>query len=605
MWRVGRALAGTGDWSRRMGHLGRRIRDRNWQATSEELSTLWKTQILLRLLPAIPARILGLNIVLGMVCGLLAVAFHGGLQASSALVGRILQSLPSFASFVMLLVLPAIGAWIAGVILVRSGLPAAGSGIPQVKAAIHHRIEYPGIPTGITKFLLCLLQIGGGASLGREGPTVQISASFVPRFLRVFALPVAYLDRFVPVAAAAGIAAAFNTPMAAVTFTMEELMGTSSPTALTGLVLAAAVAAIEEKLLLGGYPLFHVPSWGFGGLASLPSFLLLGVCGGFSGVLFHRGLLAARIRFRSIRMGVPARMALGGLGAGLAACIAWWFVGSMGIAGPGYALLDASLGQDLSLGEALALLPLKFAATISSYSSGGVGGIFSPVLAMGSLLGEVVGYVQGFFPWKDSTPVGAFALVGMGTLFASVIQAPITSVLIIFELTGNYGLVIPLMLSNMASFLVAKRMNPVPVYDALLLQDGIELRAEEDGHRTTVGDLCTRDVAVVAGDSRVERCLLESPSGRWIVATDKGRLVGSLDSASLKGSETGPVADFIGGIASLREEDLAIHALSLMSQEKIPWLPVVKRDGSVVGIFEAKEALSLLSRFAAEKAARI
>jgi len=565
------------------------------RAASREISTLWKTRVLLRLLPQESARILAIHLVLGMTCGLVAVAFHGTLQASSALVARLLASVPSPVSIALLLVLPAGSAALAGVLLVRSGLPAAGSGIPQVKAALHHRLAYPGIATGALKFGLCLLQIGGGASLGREGPTVQISASFVPRFLRVFALPRKMVDRFVPVAAAAGIAAAFNTPIAAVTFTMEEMMGSSTPTAMTGLVLAAAVAAIEEKLFLGGYPLFHVPGWSFGGLASLPSFLLLGICGGYAGVMFHRGLLWLRTRFQLLPVDMPMRMALGGLATGIAAAIAWGFLGSRGIAGPGYALLDSSLGHKLSITQSVWLMVLKFGATLGSYSSGGVGGIFSPVLSIGALLGSAIGQLQAAFPWSDSTPAGAFALVGMGTFFASVIQAPITSVLIIFELTGNYGLVIPLMLANTASFLLARRMNPVPIYDALLLQDGIDLEEKGDEDQPRVSDLSVRDFHTADAESKVSEFVRSEGRVPCVLLNPDGTCAGILETAPAAEFSDSKLRDRVDSRATLREIDPAFPALALLSDEGRRWVPVVDSSGRPVALFGSSEALALLA----------
>lgn len=562
-----------------------------------ELSTLWKIQVLLRLLPRESTRAFVATLILGAACGLVAVAFHGSLEWAGHVVRRIGENLPAGGRAGFMILSPAIAAWVAGVLLVRSRLPAAGSGIPQVKATLFGRTPVAGLRVGIVKMALCVIQVGGGASLGREGPTVQICASMVPRMLRVFALPQSMLKRFLPVASAAGIAAAFNTPVAAVTFVMEELMGSSTSTAMTGLVVAAAIAAIEEKLLLGGHPLFSAPAWTFDSLASLPSFLFLGILGGYLGVYFHRWLLAFRGWFRGLMFfTTPFRMSLGGMVAGIAAWVAWETMGIKGIAGPGYALLDGSLQEQLSIVQSMGLMPLKFVATLASYSSGGVGGIFSPVLAIGSLLGSMVGWLQRELPWADATPLGAFALVGMGTFFAAVIRAPITSVLILFELTGNYGLILPLMLANMAAFLVSKRMNPLPIYDALLVQDGIDPHEPEDENWPTVGELClpefpVRDaddtVADIAGhDFLVDPIILVGKDGICLgMVVDVP--IGTLPSSKLR--------EFVRTQASLREEDQAFPALSLMSQEKHRWLPVVNRASKVVGVFGAHEALALLA----------
>jgi CIC family chloride channel protein len=579
----------------RFRHLARWIFVNKPRQTLSELSTLWKVQVLLRLLPRESARSFAATLVLGVLCGLVAVAFHGSLEWTSGKVLGLFHVLPRSLSAIGLVLLPALAAWVSGILLVRSRLPAAGSGIPQVKAALSGLAPAPGLRVGALKFLLCVVQIGGGASLGREGPTVQICASLVPRILRVFALPRNLLHRFFPVAAAAGIAAAFNTPIAAVTFVMEELMGSSTPTAMTGLVVAAAIAAIEEKLLLGGHPMFHVPAWTFDRVTTLPSFVILGIAGGFLGVLFHRLLLRWRARFRSLPVGIPLRMALGGLLTGVAILLGLELLDSAGIAGPGYALLERSLNGSYHPGQSAGLFFLKFLATLASYSSGGVGGIFSPVLAVGSLLGSFVGWLQQTLPWADATPIGAFALVGMGTFFASVIQAPITSVLILFELTGNYGLILPLMLANMASFLIARKLNPIPIYDALLLQDGIDLHAAGEPHQPTVKDYAGERPLGFPSDLTLGEfihagsqlpCLLEDPDGSCL---------GIVDSIAGFTDPSAPLRDCLRTRACLREEDPVFPALSLLSMEGQPWLPVVDAQGKATGILAIQETLVRLA----------
>jgi len=561
-----------------------------------ELSTLWKIQVLLRFLPRESSRAFAATLFLGALCGLIAVGFHGSLEAASHWAGRLHDVSAFHLGWVLVVVLPMASAWVAGLLLVRSGLPAAGSGIPQVKAALLGRSPAPGARVGVVKSLLCVLQVGGGASLGREGPTVQICASVVPRVLRLFALPPSLLRRFLPVASAAGIAAAFNTPIAAVTFVMEELVGSSTPTVMTGLVVAAAIAAIEEKLLLGGHPLFHVPSWSFESLASLPSFVMLGLLCGILGAFFHRALLALRIGFRKLdRLDVPTRMALGGLLTGCASWIGIAALGSRGIAGPGYAILDGSLHDGLTSIQVAGLLPLKFLATLASYSSGGVGGIFSPVLAIGSLLGRLAGTVQSSFPWADDTPLGAFALIGMGAFFASVIRAPITSVLILFELTGNYGLILPLMLANMAAFLVSKRMNPLPIYDALLVQDGIDPHEDAREKGPLVGELADGEIRRVPADAPFEPSAHLESSSPLVVEEPDGTCVGLIDRTSNDHREGMLLRDLVGTRARLRSGTLAFEALSLMSQEDHRWLPVVDEKGRAVAVFGSREALAHLA----------
>jgi hypothetical protein len=254
------------------------------------------------------------------------------------------------------------------------------------------------------------------------------------------------------------------------------------------------------------------------------------------------------------------------------------------------------LHEQFSVTQSLGLMPLKFIATLASYSSGGVGGIFSPVLAIGSLLGAVVGWLQRELPWADTTPLGAFALVGMGTFFAAVIRAPITSVLILFELTGNYGLILPLMLANMAAFLISKRMNPLPIYDALLVQDGIDPHEAEDENSPTVGDLCVRQFPIYHPSETIADAKNHHLAKSPIVLVElDGNCLGLISEIPDDVPPSKPLSELIRTQARLRESDQAFSALSLMSQEKQLWLPVVDPTGKVVGVFGAREALSRLA----------
>lgn len=538
------------------------------------------------------------TIVLGVVSGLVAVLFHVALEVVSDSAAKTVDAVPAWLAPLVIVAMPALAAWIAGVVIVRSGLPVGGSGIPQVKAVLGGTMKPFGLRVGALKALLCSIQIGGGGSLGREGPTVQICGSLVSAILKLFSLPRTLLRRFLPVSAAAGIAAAFNTPVAAVTFVLEEMLARTSPTTMTGLVVAAAIAAIEERMLLGGDPMFHVPSWSFDSLASLPSFLLLGVFSGYVGVAFHEGLLRTRMVFkRSTRFSIPAKMALGGLIAGAIAFASLSLFSRSGIAGPGYALLNDALDGDLSLVESLALLPGKLLATIASYSSGGAGGIFTPVLALGSLLGSLLGQAQAQLPWADSTPVGAFALVGMGALFAAVIRAPMTSVLIIFELTGNYGLILPLMLANMASFLIARSKVPIPVYEALMAQDGL-LPGEVDANKdvATVGNLMQPAPLRVAPDTPGEDVAkLLSKHPYLGVDLPDGRCGGIVFDSGSPVDNSRHALDLVQARTALRRSDPALPALALMARGNIAMLPVVDDLGILVGVFGTRAALSRLN----------
>jgi hypothetical protein len=285
------------------------------------------------------------------------------------------------------------------------------------------------------------------------------------------------MRRLTPVGVAAGIAAAFNAPIAAVTFTIEEIVGTLDQAVLSGVVVAAALAAVIERGILGVHPVIEVAqNYGLDHASSLPLYAVLGGSAAVVSVAFTDSLLWLRASFRRFhRLPAWTHPGVGGLVTGVLAVLALRFLGTEGVNGGGYETLGVALAGQLGLRALVGLCAVKLVATVFSYSSGGAGGIFAPSLFVGAMLGGALGHLDVAILQHDRSQLGAFALVGMGAVFAGVIRAPITSVLIIFEMTGGYGLVLPLMLANMTSYMIARRWRPVPIYEALLAQDGVVL----------------------------------------------------------------------------------------------------------------------------------
>ena len=430
-----------------------------------------------RRLPNEQQRLLALTIVAGGACGLAAVAFHGSIGWLESLLIDRANSASGHAWILWTILSPALGGLVVGLGLTYWAPAAAGSGIPQVKVAFALRYGLISLRETIGKFVLCAVQIGSGASLGLEGPTVQICAGVSSLLARVFKLNPQYRRRMASVGMAAGIAAAFNAPIAAVTFTIEELVGDLDQTMLTGVIVAAAVAAVVEHSILGSNPVFRVPRpYSLLKASSLLWYALLGVLAAVVSVAFTDSLLFVRAQFKRFTA-LPrwVHPALGGAATGALAVIGLAFFHMNGIAGDPYKTLTLALTGTLPLKLMAAFCVLKLAATVTSYSSGGSGGIFAPSLFMGGMLGGVVGYIDVTVFHHSADAIGAFAVVGMGAVFAGIVRAPMTSVLIVFEMTGGYGLVLPLMIANMTAFALARYWRKTPVYEALLEQDGIVL----------------------------------------------------------------------------------------------------------------------------------
>ena len=430
--------------------------------------------VALRAIPNESQRVFGLTLLIGVACGLAAVSFHLSILAAERL---LIGEVSGASASLWLIAIPALGGLISGFLLMYIFPDARGSGIPQVKAAYEVKGGRLPLKDAIGKFLVSSIQIGSGASLGREGPTVHICACIASFLGRVTALSQVNIKRIVPVGVAAGIAAAFNAPIAAVTFTIEEVVGDLDQTVLSGVIVAAAIAAAIERVILGEHAVFTVVQvYGLHYGSSIVSYAVLGVAAGIISLAFSGSLVRLRGWFRGLAsLPLWAKPAIGGLVTGLLAYVGIYFLNTGGVTGGGYAALGTALTGTMTLKVMLCLCLLKAVATVFSYSSGGAGGIFAPSLFIGGMLGGVVGYLDLAVFSHPTNETGAFALVGMGAVFAGVIRAPITSVLIIFEMTGSYGLILPLMISNMTAYAIARHYRPLAIYEELLEQDGIFL----------------------------------------------------------------------------------------------------------------------------------
>lgn len=437
-------------------------------------------------------RVLPVTIIAGGVCGLAAVAFHISCQELYTLFINPATSAPGHSWIWWTILTPALGGLAAGLGLYYWVPAAAGSGIPQVKVAYARRFGEISLKETIGKFVLCSLQLGVGASLGVEGPTVQICSGVSSFLARAARLTPKNCQRMTSVGMAAGIAAAFNAPIAAVTFTLEELIGSLDQTMLTGVIVAAALAAVVENKVLGNNPIFRVPKhYELANASSLIGYAVLGVLAAVVSISFTDSLLWLRKKFKEFTE-VPkwVHPAIGGATTGTFAALAIGFFHVNGIAGDPYKTLTMALvaAPGLTVGAMAALCVLKLAATVTSYSSGGAGGIFAPALYMGGMLGGAIGCLDVAIFHHSTDTIGAFAVVGMGAVFAGVVRAPMTSVLIIFEMTAGYGLILPMMIANMSAFALARHWRATSIYDALLEQDGIFLDEKDEHSEKTFSD---------------------------------------------------------------------------------------------------------------------
>ncbi len=567
------------------------------------LFRLWRLYFLraeLRFVPSEAQRLFALTMAIGAACGLAAVGFHLAIElCERQLIGRALAA-PGKSWIGWTLAAPAAGGVLCGGLL-HYFPRARGSGIPEVKAsfALHGgRLRFRD---SAAKFAIAALQIGSGASLGREGPTVHICAGIASLLGRAARVSQKSLRRLIPVGAAAGIAAAFNAPIAAVTFTIEEIVGNLDQSVLSGVIVAAAIAAVIERSVLGEHPVFEVPpGYGLHHASSLALYLVLGIAAAAVSLLFGDALLFVRRRFRALRS-VPAiaRPGIGGLATGALALVAIAGLRARGITGGGYDTLSLALGGRIAVEVMIGLGLLKLAATVLSYSSGGAGGIFAPSLFIGGMLGGAIGMLDVRLLGHDPSSVGAFALVGMGAVFSGVIRAPMTSVLIIVEMTDGYSLMLPLMLANMTAYALARHFRPRPIYDALLAQDGIHLRdtALVDAlEASAIAPLVRRgDGLVTLRPASGAAELLSAPAEQeaFPVLDGSGAVVGVVVREDVELLRDRPELDALINAADLMRGDVAVRldddlhaALDRMLANGVRRLPVIDRLGCLAGFVD-------------------
>ncbi|MGJ8678042.1 MAG: chloride channel protein [Akkermansiaceae bacterium] len=459
-------------------------------------------------------------VVCGLLCGLLAVAFH-------LLIHHTFEELWKFATYwdgkktetwhfvLVMLTAPTLGGLICGLAIHYWAPGAVGSGIPQTKAAYYNKRGIIPISIGFWRVILGTLYVGLGNALGREGPMVHASSAVASRIGRFVFTDPERIRAMIPVGMAAGVGAAFNAPLSAITFVFEELLDNFSNKAIGGIVVAVVIAAAVSRTILGEDAVisthlsidYETSAWM---LVALPLGAVAGILGHFFvGLVIHS------------RRWVKHKPALkkwytpgiGGLACGMIGLLAWFLSGlagnaQHGVFSIGYESLEQAFENNLVISVLVTLLACKLVAVVINYATGGSGGLFSPTLFIGGMLGGLIGTilvnVNGYFPVvtivDETQIVGGCVLLGMGAMFGSVIRCPFTSLIIIFEMTGNYSLILPLMGGNMLSWMIARKLRPIAIYDALLMDDGISLkqmpsyRGAQDYENLPVSAIMTHDV---------------------------------------------------------------------------------------------------------------
>jgi CIC family chloride channel protein len=546
-----------------------------------------------------------LAVAIGVLSGLAVVCFRKAIDLTS----RWLFGVAPHISPLRLLLVPTIAGLALAVLVILVFPGARGTGVNQTKSAVYIYNGYISFRTVVGKFLAAGLSIASGQSLGPEDPSLQMGAGIASVLGRNLQLSREKLRLLAPLGAAAGLAAAFNAPISAVIFVIEEIIGTWSSGILVGVVLAAASSVVVMRLFMGAAPMFRIPEYKMVHPAEMLAYAVLGVIGGIASLAFAKLVALLRARAKALppwtRYFLPAvaGLAIGGIAA----------LGFPQVMGAGYTSLDQVMAGHFVWHILLLLALLKIVATAFSVSSGAPGGMFAPALFVGGMLGAAVGTLQArFFP-AYTGPVGAYALVGMGTLFAGFLRVPMTSVFMVLETSGNYSIILPVMVSNTIAYAVSRRFQKLPIFDILTAQDGLNLPSMEEHRESRVlrvedamrppPALTLRAEETVAGalaragaESADATLLVSSASGRWtfIKRSDLEEAVG-------QGRQMDFVGDATPGARAPRlhpDQPLEVALRFLRGSE---FLPVVHRaePRTLLGVLSLASLLTAYRRVSA------
>ncbi len=491
---------------------------------------------------------------------------------------------------------------ISGFISTRLYPSTSGSGIPGVRVAL--AVFHGKIPLRDTfaKFVTSALSLSSGMSLGREGPTAAISAGIGSYFGQQFKLSKRKVKALVAIGSAAGIAAAFNTPIAAVVFTLEEVVGDLNAKVLGNIIISAVVASIAAHLMMGNQPTFQSLNYSLGHPSELLLYVIVGFGSAIFGPMWTKSVLWTRDFNSKVFKGHRLTIIM----------VTFLLIGIISYIQPealgsGHDTIEEALLSLLKDWKfLLGLFILKFIATTISYGSGVSGGLFLPTLLMGAILGSLFGSLfEIIFP-QLGLNIGAFALVGMGSYFVSVIRVPFTSIIMIFEMTRDYNIILPLMVANIVSYYVSSKLHEGSIYESISEQDGIHLPTKEDAEileSLIVEDAMKPDPISLNSTLKIEdaiKVIKDYPFSGFPVLKN-GLIVGIVSKSDLQQAMAKKLgSDSVLSIAerkviSIYPDQSLMVAFHKLDRFHVSRLPVVSRinDKKLIGIITAENIVSI------------
>ncbi len=547
---------------------------------------------------------IALAIFIGLLGGFGAIGFRLLIRAVQGIFygsGPDLVEIVSSIPWYWKILIPAIGGLVVGPLIFFFAREAKGHGVPEVMEAVALRSGIIRKRVVIVKSLASAICMGSGGSVGREGPIVQIGSAIGSAFGQILRVSGNRLRNLVGCGAAAGIAATFNAPIAGAIFALEVILGEFEMGTFGPIVLASVMATVVSRAFLGNYPAFSIPEYHLVSTWEIPAYLIMGFLAGLVALLFTKTLYKSEDFWNGLKIPEYVKPALGG-----------FIIGGLSllfpqILGVGYETITVALLGMMPWFLLLILVFVKIAATSLTIGSGGSGGIFAPSLFIGAMMGGVYGNVVHYlFPSVTASP-GAYSLVGMGAIVAGATHAPITAILILFELTDDYRIILPLMMTCILSALTASQLKRESIYTMKLVRRGIDVRAGKEISilkSLSVRDFMIRDVAFVSEIMPLSGFLhfiKESIHMYFPVVNDKEDLVGIISLRDIR-----PILleeslmDLViakdimtEDVITLTTDENLYDAMGKFAIKDIGQLPVVQKDNPkrVVGMLKRTDMI--------------
>lgn len=505
----------------------------------------------------------------------------------------------AFPAYAVILI-PGLGGLIVGTLVHFVSSETRGHGVPEVMESVALRGGFLRARVVVAKAFASGITIASGGSVGREGPIVQIGSAIGSSVGQLFKLGSRRMRTLVGCGAAAGIAATFNAPIAGALFAVEVIIGDFAVPQFSPIVISSVAATALSRQYLGDVPAFEIPHYALEHPGELMVYVILGVLAAVLGITFMKMLYATEDGFNRIPLPLPLRACIGGLVVGTIALV---YPQVMGV---GYESINEALIGSPAVTFLLVLLGAKLLAVCVTIGSGGSGGVFAPSLFLGALLGALVGWGAGaLFPGQVAPP-GAYALVGMGAVVAGATHAPITAILILFEMTGDYRIILPLMTSCIIASLLATRLSRDSIYTLKLARRGVHIRAGQDIdllRRVPVLDVIRKDAMVVPPDeplTELIRKFSEASGSAIYVVDDQNTVRGVVSFSELRGVlhdvdalRNLLVADDITtprfpSVAATDTLDTVLKQLDLGYRDELPVLD----DGRLVGVVHMQDVIA-------------